>query len=59
MSAQLRTYLVAGLIVAALAGVEFYHELAHDDGPGGAVCMAPERQQEALREMLLLHLRSH
>ncbi len=59
MTDQLRNYLIAGVIVAALAGVEFHHELSSDDGPGGAVCMAPERQKEAFRDMLLLHLRSH
>ena len=59
MTNQLRNYLVAGLIVATLAGLEFYHELSSDDGPGGAVCMAPEGQKEAFRDMLLLHLRSH
>jgi hypothetical protein len=59
MTDQFRNYLVAGVIVTALAGVEFYHEFAHDDGPGGAVCMAPESQKEAFRDMLLVHLRSH
>lgn len=59
MTNQLRNYLVAGVIVTALAGVEFHHEFSSEDGPGGAVCMAPESQKEAFRDMLLLHLRSH
>ena len=58
MTAQLRNYVVAGLIVAALAWVEFHHEFSSEDSRGG-VCMAPESQKEAFRDMLLQHLRSH
>jgi hypothetical protein len=49
-------YIVAGLIVAALAGVQFFHELANDEVP---ICMGPQAQKEAFRDMLLQHLQSH
>lgn len=49
-------YLAAGLIVAAVAGVEFFHELSSDDVP---ICMGPQAQKEAFRDMLLQHLQSH
>jgi hypothetical protein len=52
-------YLWVGVVLAAIASVEFFYELRGGDGSGAAVCMAPELQQSALREALLLHLKSH
>ena len=52
-------YLLVGGILALLAGLQVVHELAADETPGAAVCMAPESQQGALRDMLLQHFRSH
>ena len=49
-------YIVAGLIVAAAAGAEFFHELADDQAP---ICMGPQAQKEVFRDMLLQHLQSH
>jgi hypothetical protein len=52
-------YLAAGVILAAMVGIEVWHELARADGPEALRCVAPEAQQEVLRESLLLHLKSH
>ena len=51
-------YLWLLLLVASVAGLEFFHEFAGGDAPG-AVCMAPESQQQALRDVLIQHLQSH
>lgn len=56
MKTSVIQYLVAGLIVAAFAGVEFFHELANDEVP---ICMGPQAQKEVFRDMLLQHLQSH
>jgi hypothetical protein len=52
-------YLSASLILAAIVGLEVWHELAHAEGPQALQCVAPESQREVLRESLLLHLKSH
>lgn len=56
MNTTVIKYLVAGLIVAVLAGVEFVHEFANDQAP---ICMGPQAQKEVFRDMLLQHLQSH
>lgn len=51
-------YLVVGLALVALVGLEVFHELrAADTSYLG--CAAPETQKEAARELLLQHLKSH
>jgi hypothetical protein len=52
-------YLWVGLILASFASVEFFHELASGSSPSGSVCIAPDAQQAAMRELLLQHLKSH
>lgn len=52
-------YLFIALLLASLAGAEFFHVLSSDDAPGAAVCMAPEGQADAIRDVVLAHLRSH
>ena len=52
-------YLLVALILASIAGAEFYHELASDDAPGALACMAPEGKAAAIRDALLAHLRGH
>lgn len=52
-------YLAAGVILAAIVGLEVAHELAQAEGPDALRCVAPDAQQEVLRESLLLHLKSH
>ena len=52
-------YLLIALLLASIAGAEFFHELAGGDAPGAAMCMAPEGQAQALRDALLAHLKSH
>ena len=51
-------YLSIALILAAIAGAEFFHELSAGDAPGAAMCMAPAGQ-DAVRDALLAHLRNH
>ncbi len=58
MNAAMR-YLLLGAILAGLAGLQVVHELAGVEAPDAAVCLAPESQQGALRDMLLQHFRSH
>ena len=52
-------YLLVGLVLVAIAGVEVFHAFASDDPSGILACAAPESKMEAFREMLLLHLYSH
>ena len=47
------------LIIASVAGLEFYHEFGSGDAPGAAVCVAPQAQQQAMRDILVQHLQSH
>jgi len=51
--------LLVALLVASIAGVEFFHELSSNDAPEIAACMAPEGKTAVLREALLAHLRAH
>jgi hypothetical protein len=52
-------YLWVGLFIASVASLEFLHEFATADGPGGGICIAPHAQSDATRELLLQHLKSH
>ena len=52
-------YLLVALLLASIAGVEFFHELASDDASVAMACMAPEGKAAAIRDALLAHLRSH
>ena len=52
-------YLLLGLFLASVVGLEVFHELSNSDAPGAAYCMAPESRQEATKDMLMLHLHSH
>jgi hypothetical protein len=52
-------YVLVGVVLASLAGLQVFHELESGEAPGAAVCMAPEAQRGALRDMLLLHFKSH
>jgi hypothetical protein len=52
-------YLLIVLLLGSLAGVEFFHALASDDAPSFAACMAPEGKADAIRDTLLVHLKSH
>jgi hypothetical protein len=52
-------YLIAALLVASIAGLQFFHELAADEAPDAVACMAPEGQAAAIRDALLAHLKNH
>jgi hypothetical protein len=52
-------YLLIALILASLAGAEFFHELSGGDASGAAMCMAPEQHADAIRDVLISHLRNH
>jgi len=52
-------YLFIALLVASIAGVEFFHVLSGDDAPDARVCMAPEGKADAIRDILLAHLKNH
>ena len=56
MKTSVIKYLLLGIVLAAVAGVEFFHEYASKDAP---VCMGPQSQQELFRDLLLQHLQSH
>jgi hypothetical protein len=59
LASEAMKYLWVGLILASIASMEFYHELASGNLPGGSVCIVPEAQQDAMRDLLLQHLKSH
>ena len=52
-------YLLVVLFLASIASLEVFHVLSNDDAPDAAVCMAPEGKAAAIRDMLLVHLKSH
>jgi len=52
-------YLLVALLLASIAGVEFFHELASDVAPGALACVAPEAKAHAIRDALLAHLKNH
>jgi hypothetical protein len=52
-------YLLVVLLLASIASVEFFHELSSHDAPAVLACMAPEGKADAIRDMLLAHLKSH
>jgi hypothetical protein len=52
-------YLLIALLLASIAGVEFFHVLSENDAPDAAVCFAPEGKADAVRDLLLAHLKSH
>ena len=52
-------YLLVVLFLASIASVEFFHVLSNDDARDAAVCMAPEGKADAIRDLLLAHLKSH
>ncbi|MCC6532326.1 MAG: hypothetical protein IT531_07245 [Burkholderiales bacterium] len=52
-------YLLLVLLIVVIAGVEIFHELRSAHAPDATLCIAPEKQRDALREMLFQHLGSH
>ena len=51
-------FLLTALLLAAIAGLQFFHELSYVDAPGGA-CMAPADKAAEIRDALLAHLKNH
>ena len=51
-------YLLVVLLLATIASLEFFHVLSNDHAPAVAACMA-EGKADAVRDMLLAHLKSH
>ena len=52
-------YLLIALLLASIAGMEFFHALSDDQAPDANVGLAPEGKAQAVRDVLLVHLRSH
>lgn len=51
--------LFVALALAALASLEFLHEYRSGDAPDAALCVTPESRKEAVKEVLMHHLRGH
>lgn len=51
--------LAVGLVLAALASIEFLHEYMSGDAPDAALCLTPESKKEAIKEVLMHHMRGH
>ena len=47
------------LVVAGLAGLEFYHEYASHEGPPLAMCTTADSSANPLGDLLREHLLSH
>lgn len=56
---SLLKYLFIGLAVAALASLEFLHEYLSGDAPDAALCLTPQSKKEAIKEVLMHHMRGH
>ena len=52
-------YLLIVLLLVSIASLEFFHALSSNRAPDAMVCMAPEGKAEAIRDMLLGHLKNH
>lgn len=52
-------YLLIVSFLASIASLEFFHVLSSDDALGAPVCMGSEGKAEAVRDTLLVHLKSH
>jgi hypothetical protein len=52
-------YLLVALLLVAIAGLEFFHMHSADAASDALACMAPQARSDAIRDMLLAHLRSH
>ena len=59
MARRYVVYLLVGLLLAAIAGVEILHAFSAGETQDALMCMAPQSKMAAFREMLLLHLYSH
>jgi len=56
---SLLKYLSVVLGLAALAGLEFLREYTSGDAPDAALCLTSESRKEAIKEVLLHHMRGH
>ena len=52
-------YLLIALLLASIAGLEFFHALSDDQALDANVCLAQEGKAKAVRDFLLVHSRSH
>ena len=52
-------YLLIGLVLVSIAGVEFYHVLSSDGGSGATLCTAQDEKAASIRDMLFSHFRNH
>jgi len=52
-------YVLIGLLLAAIASLEFFHEWRHGDAPNAADCVTPESRKNAVKDVLLHHLHHH
>lgn len=53
------TYIGLALLVCVFAAAEFVVEYYHGDAPDAALCLTPESKQDAIKEVLLHHMRGH
>ncbi len=53
------TYLGVAVLLCALAAAEFVVEYFHGDAPDAALCLTPESKKDAIKEVLLHHMRGH
>jgi hypothetical protein len=53
------TYIGIALLVCAFAAAEFVVEFFHGDAPDAALCLTPESKRDAIKEVLLHHMRGH
>jgi hypothetical protein len=52
-------YVMIILFLAAIAGIEFYHELSRNEAPISLMCTASDNGMEPVGEVLRQHLESH
>ena len=52
-------YVLIVLVLASIAGLEFYHVLASDDAPGATLCTAQSEKADSIRDRLFAHFRNH
>jgi hypothetical protein len=53
------TYIGITLVLCVLAGAEFLVEYFHGDAPNAALCLTPESKKDAIKEVLVHHMRGH
>ena len=52
-------YFLIAVVLASIAGLEFFHVLSSRDAPGATLCTAQDERADSIRDRLFAHFRNH